>query len=524
MDEGFWQREFDGQAPLRHLFERSADAMLLLDAATRQFVKYNPAALELLCCTPEEVRSAHPALLSPPRQPDGRDSFEKADELIAEALRAGSHRFEWVHRSPHREDFLVEVLLTALQPSGGPWMLAVWRDITERTRGEEALRQAQKLESLGVLAGGIAHDFNNLLTAMLGNLNLARLKLPPNEDVDPHLEQVEKAVARASDLTRQMLAYSGKGRFQIHLLDLSLCVREMAELLQVTLSKRVRLTVDLAEPLPAIEADAAQLQQVILNLVTNASEAVGDEEGSITLRTGWVSLDGEVIQRDFKGQNLRSGAYVSLEVRDTGCGMGPDVLTRIFDPFFSTKQSGRGLGLSALLGILRGHQAGFRIESQVGVGTLFQVYFPASGSPLEAAPPPKPSKAARASGTVLLVDDEAMVRRSGRAMLENLGFSVLEAVDGQDALEVFEAHRDRIRWVLMDLTMPRMDGYSAFLALRGLDPAVKVVLSSGWTHAEATPRFREHPPTAFIPKPYSLKDVQATLEKAGLLAPAPLKA
>ena len=507
----------EGGAKFRLMFERSGDAILLLDTATNQFIEYNQAALDMLACTREELRSLHPSVLSPLRQPDGRESFEKANEMIATAVHKGSHRFEWIHRSPHREDFPVEVLLTPIQLGDSPMLVVVWRDITERKRSEDALRQTQKLESLGVLAGGIAHDFNNLLMAILGHRNLARTKLPDDHPVDVHLDQMEKATLRAADLTRQMLAYSGKGRFLVQPLDLNHCVQEISELLKVSISKRVKFIYNLGEGLPAIEADQAQVQQVVINLVTNAAEAIQAGDGTISIQTRWVTLDEEILQRDFQGQNMRSGAYVVLEVKDTGSGMTSDVVQKIFDPFFSTKQSGRGLGLSALQGILRGHQAGIRIQTELGMGTAFEVFFPTSEERVAQASASLQVEALKGRGRVLLVDDESTVRRCARAMLESLGFSVVEARDGQEALDIYEREAGKIHWVLMDLTMPRLDGYSAFLALRGLNPSVQVVLSSGWSHSEVTARFREHPPAAFLPKPYTLTELRASLTKAGVL-------
>ena len=296
------------------------------------------------------------------------------------------------------------ILLTQMVPirnaEGRIYLLAgISRDLTEERRSQDALRQAQKLESLGVLAGGIAHDFNNLLSAVLGNLSLAQLKLAPNSPSEPFLKQMESTILRAADLTRQMLAYSGKGRFVVQALDLSRLVGEITHLLSVSISKKVVLRYDLQPGLPAIEADATQVQQVIMNLVTNASEAIGDREGIITLTTGTRVLDQKAMDFLFAGQGLAPGRFVTLQVADTGCGMSPETLSRIFDPFFTTKASGRGLGLSAMLGILRGHGAGIKIYSEPGQGSTFQVQPCPPRNPL---PPrsPRPSRERSSSWTM----------------------------------------------------------------------------------------------------------------------------
>jgi signal transduction histidine kinase/CheY-like chemotaxis protein len=395
---------------------------------------------------------------------------------------------------------------------GDQW-LVMFSDVSERRRSEEALRQTQKLESLGILAGGIAHDFNNLLGAMLGNLNLAQMKLPTGTDSGRYLDSMESTIGKAVELTRQMLAYSGKGRFVVEPLDLNRHVREISHLLSVSISKRVRLDYDLASELPAIEADSAQLQQVVMNLVTNASEAIGDADGVIAIATGCREIDAKEAETAFAGQDLAPGRYVTLRVSDTGCGMKPDVQARIFDPFFSTKGSGRGLGLSAMLGILRGHSAGIEIRTVPGGGSDFRVHFRASlaeapGSAWAASGAPK----THFQGKVLLVDDEADLRASFAGMLEHLGFQVVAVRDGFEALERFRPGEFAL--VLMDLTMPRVDGKEAFLQMQARDPGVKVVLASGYSEMEAIEPMVGSRPAGFIQKPFSLQELTAALEKA----------
>ncbi len=495
------------------MFERSADAVLLLDTSSNRFVEYNQAALDMLRCTREELSELHPSELSPPAQPDGRASYEKANDMIAAAVAKGSHRFEWIHRSPQREDFPVEVLLTPIQEVAAPIVMVVWRDITERKRAEAALHEAQRLESLGVLAGGVAHDFNNLLTVIAGNVALVSHQIDLGHVARPHLAQIETAVFHAAELTRQMLAYAGKGAFVVAPIDLSQAVREIAELLRVSIPGRVRISSEL-ERVPAVSADRAQVQQIVMNLVTNAGEAIGDADGEITLSTRTVVLEQADLARDFPGQALAPGRYVRLEVTDTGQGMAPDVLSRIFDPFFTTKRTGRGLGLSALRGIVQAHGGGLRVQSAPGEGSTFQVFFRASDA---VAPRAEPSAhLGRSRGTVLLVDDDGLVRRATRLLFQQLGFTVIEASDGDEAVETFRAERERIDFVLTDLTMPRMSGQRAFQALRRIDAGVRVVVCSGWAASELDEKFGDVRPTFFLPKPYNTGDLRRMFAALGI--------
>ncbi len=388
----------------------------------------------------------------------------------------------------------------------------------ERRSSEEArqllerqMQHAQKLESLGVLAGGIAHDFNNLLTAMLGHMNLAQLKLAPESPALPHLEGLERIIHRAADLTRQMLAYSGKGRFVVRSYDLNQVVQEVTHLLEVSISKKIALRFDLAPALPLVEADAAQIQQVIMNLVTNAADAIGDRDGTIRLITRSLQLDRAYLDQVFQGQELAPGSYVTLEVGDSGCGMSPEVLGRIFEPFFTTKITGRGLGLSATIGILKGHRAGMRIYSELGRGTTFKLLFPVSEADREVEVAQLVAPALRRQGKVLLVDDEEMIREAVTAVLESLGLTVLTAADGREALEIVQRPDVSVDVVLMDLTMPHMDGREAFQAIRRIHPDLPIILSSGYNEHESIQDFMGRGLAAFLQKPYTLQTLERTV-------------
>jgi signal transduction histidine kinase len=374
----------------------------------------------------------------------------------------------------------------------------IWsfRDLTERRRAEDErqrlehqIQHAQKLESLGVLAGGIAHDFNNLLVAIMGNADLAAGSLEPGHPASDSVEEVLRASQRAADLCQQMLAYAGKGRVAVGPVDLNEVVQEMGELMGVSISKGAELRVELADGLPPVQGDVVQLRQVVLNLLTNASDALARGQGEIrmaTYRTTPEALDASAAVLD---THPTAKTLVALDVTDTGEGMDEPTRERIFEPFFSTKAQGRGLGLAAVLGIVRGHRGVLELWSEPGLGTRMRVLLPAapgvervSGTTVAGRLP----AATPFQATVLVVDDEELVRKVAGAMLGRAGLRVLEARDGVEALAVYERQGDEVDVVLLDLTMPRMGGAETAAALRALDPAVRIVLSTGYSDQSAS--------------------------------------
>ncbi len=374
----------------------------------------------------------------------------------------------------------------------------------ERQKLEAQMQQTQKLESLGVLAGGIAHDFNNLLMGILGNTSMVLQDLAPGTEAEERLCDVESAGKRAAELCKQMLAYSGKGKFIVQPLDLSRLIQEMAHLLKVSISKKAAIVQALGKDLPAFEADATQIRQVVMNLITNASEALGEENGTITLRTGVMECDRAYLKETYLAEDLAAGTYVFLEVSDTGGGMDRETRERIFDPFFSTKFVGRGLGLAATLGIVRGHQGALEVDSTPGEGTVFRVLFPVSDANLPATSSAATSDAAtNGDGTILVVDDEQIVLKIARRVLERAGYRVLTAEDGRQGLEVFRQHAPEISLVLLDLTMPQMSGDEAVRAMRSVKRDVRVLLSSGYNEPEATGDIAGPRLAGFIQKPYA---------------------
>ncbi|MCI0398028.1 MAG: PAS domain S-box protein [Chloroflexi bacterium] len=377
-------------------------------------------------------------------------------------------------------------------------------DITERKQAEEALRHGQKMESLGILAGGVAHDFNNLLVAMLGQTSLALLKLPPENSARQHVEKAVKAAERASDLTRQLLAYSGRGQFTHRPIDLNAFLRESTPLLEVSLPKHVQLRWELADPLVAIEGDLGQIQQVVMNLVLNAAEAIGDRPGAIVITTG-ERLIGQNDNHYWRETNdpLKPGQYIFLKVADDGSGMDDNTLGKIFDPFFTTKFTGRGLGLAAVLGIMRGHKGGVSVSSQVGQGTTFELLFPVSEAEVARLPILAPAQPVRKQpGAVLVIDDEAAVREAASDILELEGLRVIAAADGLKGIHLYQEQAADIDLVLLDLSMPGLSGEETFRELQRLNPQVQVILSSGYSAAEVNRAFQGRGIAGFIQKPY----------------------
>ena len=403
-------------------------------------------------------------------------------------------------------------------PDGSMSILAVSNDITDRKRAEQAklemerqLLHAQKMDSLGALAGGIAHDFNNLLAVMMSNIEIVISDIPRTLPAQNYLTNALLAGKRAAELTRQMLAYSGRGRYITARIDLSNLARGLGDLLKVSISKSVRLEFNLVPNLPLIEVDAAQLQQVLMNLVTNASEAIGDKPGVVTISTSVRECDASYLAETRTSNKPRPGRYVILEVSDTGCGMDDTVRAKLFDPFFTTKFVGRGLGLSAVLGIVQGHGGAIMVSSKPKKGTVISVVLPALKKEAEVAAEnePLPFKSpgqpdASLSGTVLVVDDEAQVRSLMELLLKRMGLEVMSAADAKQAIELCRDHAEKISFVLMDLTMPNMDGRHALREIRKIRSDMKVVLTSGYEIEEITGRYREHGFDAFIQKPCDL--------------------
>lgn len=458
------------------------------------------------------------------------DDIQKTLQLVQDYFQGKAPDLEFDYRMRHKDGTYRWIhdrgMIMERAPDGTPArIVGTHRDVTDRYLAEEKrvamelqALQAQKLESLGILAGGIAHDFNNILTSIIGYTDLVLLDTPQGTPVRARLQQVLLGARRAADLTRQLLAYSGKGQFVIGPVDVTEIVRESCQLLHVTMPQHTKMVQELAPELPAVTGDVTQIRQVVINLITNAAEAFQESPGALTVRTavGTAESDGfTVIQAP---DATVHGRFVIIEVADTGVGMELETMPRIFDPFFSTKFAGRGLGLASALGIIRGHHGGIYLHSDAGKGTTFRVLLPVSGSPLPASAPMPVSAPWRTHGTVLVVDDEPSVRQLASTLLERLGFVVLTAETGEEGLEIFRAHPIEIDLVLLDLSLPGMDGAEVLEILRTERPTLRVLLTSGYSEQFAERRLPASGAVGFVPKPYRVDQfgeaIRAAMEGA----------
>ena len=469
--------------------------------------------------------AANPALISmlglADAQLAGRSVLDFVAEAGREVLRAQIQRAQAGAVESHDFDLLgangatchtvikTSPLVNALGHVGAV-ILSV-QDATEKMKIERKLLDAQKLESLGVLAGGIAHDFNNILASVLGNSNLARLELPAAALAHPYLEQIERAAVRAADLCKQLLAYSGRGRFIVEHLDVNAVIDDTLQLLQLSIGKGAVLKLHQHRPMPAISGDATQVQQLVMNLVLNASEAIGTRSGVISVTTGIVRADREYLSRTHFSPDLPEGDYVYLEVSDNGCGMTKETVARIFDPFFTTKFSGRGLGLSAVLGIVRGHNGGIKVYSEPGRGTTIKALFPVVEGRVEkvgASMATDGTAPWTGSGHVLVVDDEESVRAMLVRALRIFGFTAEQADGGRAAVEKVKSSETSYLCVLLDLTMPHMDGEETYRTLRQLRPGLPVLLMSGFNEKDAVGRFAGKGLAGFLQKPFEIENLR----------------
>lgn len=389
-------------------------------------------------------------------------------------------------------------------------------DVTEYKKSEQEkilleqqFQHAQKLESLGVLAGGIAHDFNNILAIIMGNCSLAKLD---SENAEVYIPEIEKATDRAAALCRQMLAYAGKAQLTRLHVNMRLLVDEMINMLKSTLPQNTVLKPNLSTDLPLVNGDASQLRQIVMNLIINASEAIGDSQGEISIYLTKKTISARQGEKDHQGKEIPPGEYVCLEVMDNGCGMSEETKWRIFEPFYTTKFTGRGLGMSAVLGILSAHSGALQLFSQSGEGTVFKVYLPGEPSGVEPLAEPASSMSWYGSGTILLVEDEEQIRVLAHALLTKLGFEIIEATNGREALEKYQINSSNIALVITDMGMPVMDGYELFRALKKLDPDLPIIVSSGFGDSVISSRLEPEVVAGLVSKPYKFDQLREVLK------------
>jgi PAS domain S-box-containing protein len=515
------ERAEEANPRLRALIEQAPDVIATATPDGR-ILYLNPAGRRLLGYrSAEEVARSTLAGHLPARE---RERLLR--EVIPTAIREGVWVGETTLLLPGGGQMPAsQVLLAHRDERGaGHYLSTILRDLTERQRAERASQEADKLQSLGVLAGGIAHKFNNLLTSILGFASLAGREVNTSELVRSALRQIEESSRQAADVCSQMLAYASKGRFLPERADLSSLVRQHAALLELAVAPGVTLDLSLADGLPPVHADPNLVGHCILNLVTNAVESFGGKPGQVRVRTEQVRLGREDLQSMRLGTDLAPGDYVVLEVSDTGSGMDAATQARMFEPFFTTHFTGRGLGLPAVLGIVRSHKGAIAVRSAPGQGTTVRLHFPVlkPAAPAPAAEPPAApeakAKAWRGSGAVLVADDDESVRGFANVVLQMHGFRVLQAGDGAEALEVVRAAEGDLRLVLLDLTMPRLDGEGALAELRRVAPELPVVLMSGYSEGELGARFADKKPQGFLQKPFTPRELEASVR--AVLGPA----
>ncbi len=507
------------------VFDAMNDALLIVDPDTGAIEDANRRTEEMYGYPRDE-------LLASDWKPLCADMPSRTEaEGIARIHRArteGPQTFEWLGKRRDGHVFWVDVSLRRVQLGAGDRIVVTVRDITDRKANEEErrnyerrLQEANKLESLGMLAGGIAHDFNNLLAAILGNIELALMAIPEKSPAHEDIQAAITATKRAGDLVQQMLAYSGKGRFLIEPVDISAIARETVHILHTSIPREAKVNLRLADALPLIEADVTQLRQVAMNLVLNAAEALRDGAGTIDIATGVMESLGGDLSHVFPPEPLPPGPYAYLEVADSGSGIKTETLNKIFDPFYSTKFIGRGLGLSVVYGIVRGHKGAIQVNSVPGQGTAFRVLFPVHPPPTTVLAPPAeaPAEWSGAGRLVLLVDDDPGVVDTAVKLLQRLGLQVLCAMDGDHAIHLFRAQAQNLAGIILDLTMPHLDGAQTLAELRRIRPDIPVIVSSGHGKQEVLQRFVGLNPEGFLHKPYTLEGLRNAL--GNLLPPTP---
>lgn len=520
----------ESEQRFRDMFERHKSVMLLVAADSGDIIDANLAAAEFYGYSPQELREAKISQLN-------KAESNTVTAAMNQAVTGERNYFEFVHTRRDGTQRTVEVYTSPLVRSGRTLLFSVIHDITERKQAEyerdrlqAQLIHTHKLESLAVMAGGVAHDFNNLLTSILGNTSLAKRAVPELSPLRSTLTTIEQSALRAADLTRQLLAYSGKGKLVAEQLDLSAMIVELVQILHVALPPTAEIKMEVAQNLPRVEVDATQVRQVAMNLLTNAADALEGNIGTIRISTGTLEATADFLAKTYVTTDAPPGTYVYLQIADTGKGMDRATLQRIFDPFFTTKFTGRGLGLAAALGILRGHKGAIKVESTPDVGTRFTVLFPLSASKASRQHQVSDSPAIEAHSAsrtheregcdnlataplVLVVDDERLVREFAATTLSLHHCRVLQASSGVAAIAHVQEHNTDLAAILLDVTMPGMSGPELLWSLREMGISTPVILTSGYADDDALANALSLPNVTFIAKPYSPESLCAALDR-----------
>jgi two-component system, cell cycle sensor histidine kinase and response regulator CckA len=486
----------------KNLFEHASDAIVIFEPDQEIILQANKEACALYGYSPDELIGMSLKKLT--------KDIPRGEEQISHLLRDGVYvSFETVHLNRQGQEISILLNSSVIDYGGRKAILSMNRDMTERKKSEQLLREVQRRESIGVLSSGIAHDFNNLLGAMMGNVTIAQTRIPPDHPAIQNLEKAILAMDRAAELTKQILAYSGKGQYEVRTFDLGDLLRAHIGLFEVSLSKNVKLVTHLSPTPVYIKADARQIEQVVMNLVANGGDAIEDKPGTVTITLSTVSLSAEELlpYGVFTTTKLKEGSYALVHVSDDGIGMTMETQKIVFDPFFTTKFIGRGLGLSAVLGILRGHDGGIAIDSTIGEGTTFSVILP-----LDTAPPSvndaknaEPNEAKELQNTILVIDDEYEIATVAQEMLETAQYNVLIELNPLQGIEVFTRHKAEIGLVLLDMAMPEMSGKVVVERLQAIDPSIPIIISSGYSEDESMEKIGKAKVSGFIQKPYRLQ-------------------
>ncbi|MFZ4855676.1 MAG: PAS domain S-box protein [Desulfuromonadaceae bacterium] len=505
------QKLLESEERFKKMFSHHSAVMLLIEPESGKIIDANLAAEKFYGYSHEELLSTnidHINTLTP--------------ELIAlerqAVINEKRNHFIFQHRLSDGEIRTVEVYSTPITVNNSNLLFSIIQDITSRMRAEEEkqaleqqFQQTQKLESLGVLSGGIAHDFNNILAIIIGYCGLTKMNY---ETAQKNIPEIEKAAERAAGLCRQMLAYAGKASLTQSQVNTWMLVDEMVTMLKTTTQQNVVIKPELGTDIPTITGDASQIRQIVMNLIINAAEAIGDAEGEIAVKLAKAEIKAGQTEKDHLGVIIPAGRYICFEVTDNGCGMDDDTRRKIFEPFYTTKFTGRGLGMSAVLGIIKAHNGALQFESQPGQGTTFKVYLPAQLSKSEAEESRQNAVSAswHGSGTILLAEDEVQVKSIAIALLQKLGFNVIDAANGKEALELYQQNAADITMVVTDMGMPVMNGYELFYKLKKLNPKLPIIISSGFGEGDIASKIPREEIAGLINKPYNFDHLRDVLK------------